>query len=50
MAINEFEHSAYEIKKENRSLKYEIELKNNEIGSLKKELSSKDKIISNLQT
>ena len=49
MAINEFEHSAYEIEKENRSLKYEIELKNNEIGSLKKELSTKDKIISKLQ-
>ena len=48
MAINEFEHSAYEIEKENRSLKYEIELKNNEIGSLKKELSTKDKIISKL--
>ena len=49
MAINEFEHSAYKIEKENRSLKYEIELKNNEIGSLKKELSTKDKIISKLQ-
>lgn len=49
MAINEFEHSAYEIEKKNRSLKYEIELKNNEIGSLKKELSTKDKIISKLQ-
>ena len=28
---------------------YEIELKNNEIGSLKKELSTKDKIINKLQ-
>ena len=49
MAIKDFEHSAFEIEKENRSLKYEIELKNNEIGSLKKELSTKDKIISKLQ-
>lgn len=35
---------------ENRSLKYEIELKDNEIGSLKKELSTKDTIIGRLQT
>ena len=49
VAIRDFEHSAFEIEKENRSLKYEIELKNNEIGSLKKELSTKDKIISKLQ-
>lgn len=50
MAISDFEHSAFEIEKENRSLKYEIELKDNEIGDLKKELSTKDKIISKLQT
>lgn len=50
MAIRDFEHSAFEIEKENRSLKYEIELKDNEIGSLKKELSTKDKIIGKLQT
>ena len=50
MAIKNFEHSAFEIEKENRSLKYEIELKDNEIGSLKNELSTKDKIISKLQT
>ena len=49
MAIKDFEHSAFEIEKENRSLKYEIELKYNEIGSLKKELSTKDKIINKLQ-
>ena len=49
IAIKEFEHSAFEIAHENRSLKYEIELKDNEIGSLKKELSTKDKIISKLQ-
>jgi len=49
MAIKDFEHSTFEIEKENRSLKYEIELKDNEIGSLKKELSTKDKIINKLQ-
>ena len=50
IAIKDFEHFAFEIEKENRSLKYEIELKDNEIGSLKKELSTKDKIIDKLQT
>ena len=49
MAIKDFEHFAFEIEKENRSLKYEIELKDNEIDSLKKELSTKDKIIGRLQ-
>ena len=49
MAIKDFEHSSFEIEKENRSLKYEIELKDNEIGSLKKELSTKDKVIGRLQ-
>ncbi len=49
MAIKDFEHSAFEIEKENRSLKYEIELKDNEIGSLKNELSAKDKITGRLQ-
>ena len=33
MAIKDFEHSSFEIEKENRSLKYEIELKDNEIGN-----------------
>ena len=50
MAIKEFEHSAFEVEKENSSLKYEIELKDNEIDNLKKELSTKDKIITKLQT
>ena len=50
MAIKDFEHSAFKIEKENRSLKYEIELKDNEIGNLKNELSTKDKIIGKLQT
>ena len=50
IAINEFEHSAFEIEKENRSLKYQLELKDNEIDNLKSELSSKDKIIGKLRT
>ena len=50
MAINEFEHSAFEIEKENRSLKYQLELKDNEINNLKRELSLKDKVVSKLQT
>ena len=33
MTIKDFEHSAFEIEKENRSLKYEIELKDNEIAN-----------------
>ena len=33
MAIKDFEHSSFEIEKENRSLKYEIELKDNKIAN-----------------
>lgn len=50
MAIRDFEHSSFEIDKENRSLKYELELKDNEIENLKSELSTKDKIIGKLQS
>ena len=49
MAIKDFEHSAFEIEKENRSLKYQLELKDDEISNLKSELSSKDKIINKLR-
>lgn len=49
MAISDFEHSAFEIDKENRSLKYQLELKDDEISNLKSELSSKDKIINKLR-
>ena len=49
MAINYFEHSAFEIEKENSSLKYQLELKDNEIHNLKSELSLKDKVIGELQ-
>ena len=50
MAIKDFEHSTFEIEKENRSLKYQLELKDDEINNLKGELSTKDKIINKLQT
>ena len=49
MAIRDFEHSAFEIEKENRSLKYQIEEKDKEIYNLKGGLSAKDKIINKLQ-
>ena len=49
MAISDFENSTFEIAKENRSLKYQIELKDDEISNLKSELSTKDKIINKLQ-
>ncbi len=50
MAIKDFEYSSFEIAKENHSLKYQIELNNDEIVNLKSELSAKDKIINKLQT
>lgn len=49
MAIRDFEHSSFEIDKKSRSLKYELELKDNEIENLKSELSTKEKIIGKLQ-
>ena len=49
VAIRDFEHSAFEIEKENRSLKYQIEEKDKEIYNLKGELSAKDKIINKLK-
>ena len=49
VAIRDFEHSAFEIEKENRSLKYQIEEKDKEIYNLKGGLSAKDKIINKLQ-
>lgn len=49
MAIKDFEHSAFKVKQENRSLKYQIEEKDKEIYNLKGELSAKDKIINKLQ-
>ena len=49
IAIRDFEHSAFEIEKENRSLKYQLEEKDKEIYNLKGELSTKDKIINKLK-
>ena len=49
MAIKDFEHSSFEITKENSSLKYQLELKTEEIDKLKKDLSAKDKLIGKLQ-
>lgn len=50
IAIKDFEHISFEIAKENRSLKYQLELKDDEISNLKSELSLKDKVIGKLQT
>ena len=49
LAINDFEYSAYEVQKENRSLKYQIELKDKDIKGLKDDLSAKEKIITKLR-
>ena len=49
IAIRDFEHSAFEIEKENHSLKNKIEEKDKEIYNLKCELSAKDKIIGKLR-
>ncbi len=49
ISIKEFEHSSFEIAQENSSLKYQLELKTDEIDKLKKDLSAKDKIIGKLQ-
>ena len=50
IAIRDFEHSAFEIEKENCSLKYQIEEKDNKISKLESEISSKDKHIGKLQS
>ena len=49
MAIKDFEHSSFEIAQENSSIRYQLELKTDEIDGLKKDLSAKEKIISKLQ-
>lgn len=48
--IKGLENSTLELRKENYSLKFQLELKNEEINDLKKDLSLKDKIIGKLQT
>ena len=50
MAIKDFEHSAFEISQENRSLKYQLELKDDEIGNLKNEINKQESIIDKLRT
>ena len=49
LAIKDFEYSAYEVQKENLSLKNQIELKDEEIKGLKNDLSTKEKIITKLR-
>ena len=49
IAIRDFEHNSFEIAQENRSLKYQLELKADEISNLKSKLSAKDKIVNKLQ-
>ncbi|HCC03757.1 MAG TPA: hypothetical protein DEP51_02725 [Clostridiales bacterium] len=49
ISIKEFEHATFEIEKENKSLKYQIELKNEDIKELKDDLSAKEKLIIKLK-
>ena len=49
MAIKDFEHVAFKVSEENRSLRYQLELKDDEIDNLKGEISTKDKIINKLR-
>ena len=47
--MKELQHRAFETEQENNSLKYELELKDDEIKGLKNELSTKDKVITKLK-
>lgn len=49
LSIKEFEHATFEIEEENKFLKYQIELKDEDIKELKKDLSAKEKIITKLK-
>ena len=49
LAIEDFEFYAVEVGKENRSLQYQIEQKDEQIGKLEDKLSAKEKIIIKLQ-
>ena len=49
IAIKNFEHSAFEVRQENTSLKYELEQKDKEIGNLKSTISKQEKTIGKLQ-
>ena len=46
--IKEFENNSFEIVQENRSLKYRLELKDDEISNLKSKLLTKDKFIEHM--
>ena len=48
-AIKDFEYSAYEVEKENRSLKYQLEQKEETINRLTDTINDKDEIIYNLR-
>lgn len=50
LAIKDFEHYAFETRQEVSYLKYQLEQKDYVIDELKKELSTKEKIIGKLQT
>ena len=49
LSIKEFERATFEIEEENKSLKYQIELKNEDIKELNDDLSAKEKIIAKLR-
>ena len=49
LAIKDFEYSAYEVEKENRSLKYQLEQKTETINRLTNTINDKDEIIDNLR-
>ena len=49
LSIKKFEHASFEIEKENKSLKFQIELKDEDIKGLKNDLSTKEKIITKLR-
>ena len=49
VAIKDFEYSAYEVEKENRSLKYQLEQKEETINRLTDTINDKDEIIDNLR-
>ena len=49
LAIKDFEYSAYEVEKENRSLKYQLEQQTETINRLTDTISDKDEMIDNLR-
>ena len=49
LAIKDFEYSAYEVEKENRSLKFQLEQQTETINRLTDTISDKDEIIDNLR-